>query len=504
MSLEEINLNDIKPDRDFYLSDDEIDDFIENTLEIMNNIIEDNPKIISDNLFFEIFDEEVRFQVFFPFKNDIFFNICDDNEEDIETLIDFCYSIFFSVFYPNRFSFCCNTKSLKKLYDDLLKKEAEQNEDDDDDDSDDDGIDDIDDNLNKTDDDCSYIEDAEETIEPLFDYYESDFLKNEIDIKEKNKNKNQIEYLKNIKQPKQRTTEWYEFRKNHITASNAYKVFENENIKNQIIYEKCVASINNDNKSTSDNGSCVNVNSPLHWGQKYEPISVLLYEKQFNTKITDFGCIEHPKYTFLAASPDGINTDENSPYYGYMLEIKNPVSRDIDGIPKKEYWIQCQLQMECCELDNCHFLETKFVEYENREAFNNDGNFLKTKENKEKGIIIYFSKNGTPCYFYKPLDIEEKDFDVWSEKLIDENNDKQFVKYIYWKLDFFNCLLIKRNKKWFLDNLDELKDIWNIILKERKNEDFLKSRLPNSKKNIIYNTITKIGDDFEKIDVELL
>ena len=35
-----------------------------------------------------------------------------------------------------------------------------------------------------------------------------------------------------------------------------------------------------------------------------------------------------------------------------MLEIKNPVSREITGIPKEEYWIQMQLQMEMSEDSN--------------------------------------------------------------------------------------------------------------------------------------------------------
>ena len=44
----------------------------------------------------------------------------------------------------------------------------------------------------------------------------------------------------------------------------------------------------------------------------------------------------------LGASPDGINTDKTSQLYGRMLEIKNIVNREINGIPKSEYWIQMQ------------------------------------------------------------------------------------------------------------------------------------------------------------------
>ena len=132
------------------------------------------------------------------------------------------------------------------------------------------------------------------------------------------------------------------------------KVFKNETTRNQLIYEKC-GPRKEFNKPS--------INSPMHWGQKYEPVSILYYEKIYKTKISDFGLIPHNKYSFLAASPDGINTDKNNYLFGRMLEIKNVVSREISGIPKSEYWIQMQLQMEVCELNECDFLETKFIEY---------------------------------------------------------------------------------------------------------------------------------------------
>lgn len=167
----------------------------------------------------------------------------------------------------------------------------------------------------------------------------------------------------------------------------------------------------------------VNIKTPFHWGQKYEPLSVMLYENMYNTKVADFGCIQHDKYKFLGASPDGINVDMSSERYGRMLEIKNIVNREINGIPKKEYWIQMQMQMEVCDLNECDFLETKFVEYENANAFFNE---LPLDNNKSvlntKGLILYFhhSKEAKPFYIYKPLNIVKKD-DIlkWEEDTIE-------------------------------------------------------------------------------------
>ena len=283
-----------------------------------------------------------------------------------------------------------------------------------------------------------------------------------------------IKKLKNKDQPAQRTSEWYTYRHNLITASNAYKVFENESSRNQLIYEKCVPPyIPNFNAENSEvSYTQVNVNSALHWGQKYEPISVMVYEHLYKTTVGDFGCIQHETYRFIGASPDGINIDPSSPIYGRMLEIKNPVSREIDGIPKKEYWVQMQQQMEVCDLDECDFLETKFIEYANDDEFNKDGEFTETAvDGNMKGIIMYFSnKNGIPVYKYKPLHIDNhEDFLVWEEQQMEENEDSMtWIKNIYWKLEQISCVLVQRNQKWFHDNVGAMKELWEIVEKERQ------------------------------------
>ena len=283
-----------------------------------------------------------------------------------------------------------------------------------------------------------------------------------------------IENLKKKDQPAQRTSEWYTYRHNLITASNAYKVFENESSRNQLIYEKCVPPyIPNFNAENSEvSYTQVNVNSALHWGQKYEPISVMVYEHLYKTTVGDFGCIQHETYRFIGASPDGINIDPSSPIYGRMLEIKNPVSREIDGIPKKEYWVQMQQQMEVCDLDECDFLETKFIEYANDDEFNKDGEFTETAvDGNMKGIIMYFSnKYGNPVYKYKPLHIDnQEDFLVWEEQQMEENEDSMtWIKNIYWKLEQISCVLVQRNQKWFHDNVGAMKELWEIVEKERQ------------------------------------
>ena len=289
-----------------------------------------------------------------------------------------------------------------------------------------------------------------------------------------------IQRLRDTPQPVQRTPEWYQFRWNLITASNAWKAFETQSSINQLIYEKCQPL-----KSTDDvheeEVKMINVNSPMHWGQKYEPATVMVYERNYNTTVEDFGCIQHPMYSFVGASPDGIVVNQDSDRFGRMLEIKNVVSREINGIPKKEYWTQMQLQMEVCDLDECDFLETKFTEYPDEFSFqtdtkvNEDGEreLLLSADNKTKGIILYFNtKEGTPFYSYKPLDIiATEDIHEWEETELSKYESSQynytFLKFIYWKLEVLSCVLVSRDRNWFKNNIQQLEKVWKIIEEER-------------------------------------
>ena len=126
-----------------------------------------------------------------------------------------------------------------------------------------------------------------------------------------------LDVIINLPQPEQKSNEWYTYRHKLITASSAWKILDSISNQNQYIYSKCTPLC-------LEKYSRVSLNSPFHWGNKYEPLSVMLYEYLYNTRVGDFGCLPHPKHKFLGASPDGINIDKtNHELYGRMLEIKN-------------------------------------------------------------------------------------------------------------------------------------------------------------------------------------
>lgn len=343
-------------------------------------------------------------------------------------------------------------------------------------------------------------------------------------------------------QHEQRTSEWYTYRHGLITASNAYKIFESQCTQNQLIYEKCqpVQTGNSgDGGDQSDlniyvstdelgifgglgtvsrteteliadyaNGCSnvelsVNVGSPMHWGQKYEPVSVMYYEQHYGTRVDEYGCIQHDLYSFLGASPDGIVTDISSSRYGRMLEIKNIVNREITGIPAKAYWVQMQLQMEVCGLDECDFLETRFKEYPDESAFDADAGlaleFAETASGKPKGIVLMFASAAparAPIYEYMPLGATRDESEYWRDDMMKSHRGQGhlFMKTLYWWMEEVSCVLVLRNKIWFSMNIDTMKSFWDIILQERVSG--YSHRAPNKRRGVDKNKC--VDDGFQQ------
>lgn len=274
-----------------------------------------------------------------------------------------------------------------------------------------------------------------------------------------------IEWITSQPQPAQRTDEWYEFRNNLLSASSLWKALGSQAQLNSLIYEKCKA-FNTEYERVSYGTS-----TPMHWGVKYEPVTIMIYEDLYKTKVGEFGCIRHTSYDFIGASPDGINIVPSSIKYGTMLEIKNIVNREISGIPKEEYWIQTQIQMETCNLDNCDFVETRIKEYENEEDFYNNNT-----HSNYRGVVLYFINNNInesnePVYHYMPLNIPliKENIDEWITQTKKESHTQNLILFntIYWYLDEISCVLIKRNREWFASVIDKIKDVWDIIQQEK-------------------------------------
>ena len=291
----------------------------------------------------------------------------------------------------------------------------------------------------------------------------------------------QVEFLKKQPQPEQRTQPWYDMRNGMVTASDWGTILGDNPYSNvkELILKKC-----GHERPFPDNPA-------IRWGVKYEDVAIQIYEARNNTKVVEYGLIQHPEFSYLGASPDGI-TDN-----GVMVEIKCPSKRQITGKPPLYYYDQVQGQLEVCRLDRCDFLECNLAEYileEDYFADNYEGDYTKTKDNKEKGFTLEFLDKKTKKYKFEfgPLGLNKADMMEWTTKILNDKykNDTQYIYAgpSFWKLIDVSCIPIYRDKEWFKAAHVGLKKFWNTVCTYRQNggvEELLK---PKKEKPIYITT----------------
>lgn len=200
--------------------------------------------------------------------------------------------------------------------------------------------------------------------------------------------------LAQMKFPPQKSQAWLKLRQSVVSASDGGCTLGDNDYEPQhkLLYKKVMEP------PFEPNENC-------YHGNKYEEIATMIYSYRTNVNVREFGLIKHPNCDFLGASPDGIITPYKcdnkhlTKYVGRMLEIKCPTSREIKtsgeikgNICPIYYWDQVQLQLECCNLDECDFWQCKITEYDTRQDFINDTDPIEPFRSKttghEKGCVI--------------------------------------------------------------------------------------------------------------------
>lgn len=312
----------------------------------------------------------------------------------------------------------------------------------------------------------------------------------------------QYDALRAIVLPEQRSPEWFQMRTGKITASDGGTVLGLNKYEPQykFILKKTI-------------GSTFKSNKFCYHGKKFEEPATMIYAYRMNVTVEEFGLMGHPTINFLGASPDGIcnrfkyNGINQSKFVGRMLEIKCPLSRQIkmegpikDHICPIYYWIQVQLQLECCDLEECDFWQCKISEYKNRNEFIEDTDpsepFRSTFSGFEKGCLIqllpknkindtingkYWSVVHEDAIFIYPDQIEMTpyDCDMWISQTINSLRsiptyfNYVFDKVVYWRLEESKNVVIKRDRAWFAENLPTFKRMWDYVLFLRNHKDKL-------------------------------
>ena len=315
--------------------------------------------------------------------------------------------------------------------------------------------------------------------------------------------------------PEQRTPEWFTMREGCISASDGGTVV-NVNpyeLPYRVIFKKVAPNLLPFESS-----------EPCYHGKKLEQIATSIYEYRMNVKVDDFGLMKHQSITFLGASPDGIishyklDGKTKTKFVGRMLEIKCPASRKINhegpemiydkhnyknGICPPYYWVQVQLQLECCDLDECDFWQCNIKEYVSREEFIADTHpkepHLSKTTGFEKGCLIELIPKSSVArsllskkdlnsviwdvadWIHPPsMEMDPLDCDEWiAREIANLHNHPKYKNYVlykihYWYLVNSKCITIKRDRDWFAKNLPIFGQVWNNILYLRQNPEIFK------------------------------
>ena len=132
----------------------------------------------------------------------------------------------------------------------------------------------------------------------------------------------------------------------------------------------------------------------INRGLEFEPFVKQEYEKRNNIIIKECGQRFHKTYKFLTATPDGFIESTNT-----LIEFK--IKQNINESIDFKYFVQCQIQMEVFDIDNC----------------------------------------------------------ILCENIINTENAPKIIKY--------KETLIKRDKQWFNNIINEIKDIYEYIEEQR-------------------------------------
>lgn len=294
-------------------------------------------------------------------------------------------------------------------------------------------------------------------------------------IKERKNIIEKLNILKELKLPEQRSEEWYKIRERILTASSLADAIGEGHFctREELLLQKC-------------GGPRGEVPFEIvEWGVMYEPVATTFYEKLNNLTVLEFGLVPHPEFKIFGASPDGI-CDINSPpdYIGRMLEIKCPPKRNFTNEVPRHYWMQMQGQLESCNLEECDFLQVKFIEYLSEQDYITDV-YLEEGIVKEgyssnhlpKGLLIAFIRNnleGNPTiqYEYGEFYSSYDELKKWSDNILNkyklDGYQYDSVKFHWWKIERYECTLVGRDREWWLSVQPKIIDFWEDVLHHRE------------------------------------
>lgn len=271
----------------------------------------------------------------------------------------------------------------------------------------------------------------------------------------------QLDELVNRKQTEQRTEEWYRQMSEIISASELENLFAAPRQRAKLVLSKTVPYVpRNVPLAVYSDQMCA-----FDWGIRFEPVVKQIYVEKYQVTLKELGRLHHPTQPMCTASPDGLVYD--CPYgkrTGRLIEIKCPVTREIDGVIPKGYYTQMQMQLHVTGLRECDYVEAEFASpYQT----------LSPKEGPTEYsgfIALVFIRNpacpdasGRFDYRYSPVHATQE----W-EPMLEEN--EEIVERIPWRLMKWSEQLVVRSEEWWVSLQPALTAFWEDVERAKRGE----------------------------------
>jgi YqaJ-like viral recombinase domain len=303
--------------------------------------------------------------------------------------------------------------------------------------------------------------------------------------------KEQLDELLNRKQIEQRTPEWYKQMTEILSASELGNLFAAPRQRAKLVVSKTVPyqpryqplAVLSDRMNAFD------------WGIRFEPVVKQIYEYKYEVTLKELGRLHHPIDPRCTASPDGlIYSCPKNIRTGRLIEIKCPVTREIDGIIPKDYYAQMQMQLQVTGLTKCDYVEACFSSpYQNQKMKEGPGIY-----NGRIAVVRYneIKDNQEFYYVYGPVNCSVD----WNPVIPE---DDEIVEWIPWSLITWSEQLVLRNEDWWNTLQPTIERFWEDVEKAKKGdftvpESTRASKKPKIEKCLIqFNKVDENGNELE-------
>jgi hypothetical protein len=336
--------------------------------------------------------------------------------------------------------------------------------------------------------------DVEQTyVDRIIEMYEEQFKKV---ISQKLLNKKEadiptkeiMDELLNRKQIEQRTPEWYAQMTTIISASELGNLFAAPRQRAKMVLSKTLPyeARNQPLAIPSDRMSA------FDWGIRFEPVVKQIYEYKYKATVKELGRLHHQTDSRCTASPDGLVYDsENNEKTGRLIEIKCPVTREIDGTVPKDYYAQMQMQLHVTGLKQCDYVEAAFAsKYNNMVEKSGPGLF-----NGYVAVIRFaeMKVNQDFYYIYSPVNVDAD----WQPEI---QEDEEIVEIIPWRLLEWSEQIVSRSEEWWVSLKPMIDTFWEDVEKAKRGEFVVPESTRPAKRQkedkcmIVFNKLDENGE----------